>query len=1219
MTYFDKKTFRNGVKKSMNRLFFRILSAFLWVFCLCMWSCAAEPLLRVEDVTLPPEGEFVDLPVSISQNPGITRFKLMIDADRELVMDSIVAGAQAGAMCEPEDFESTTVQVIWSSDQPLEGDGRLFSVRFMMPKPGNYTVSLRLQSMLDAQGRPMEQGVTVGKGVLSVTEDAAGFEVLFFEDASRGEALNADSPQPAGTLSEAFEAVARSKSRVGTVLVRSDTSGRETAAVQAGSDVVVDLCGHSLTVEGAHAISNAGRLVLSDSTASPGLMRSTGGSAVYNTGSLTVQGGAYRGNFAVVNEGGDVLLSGGLFRGEGEPFLGECPLAAQTRLELVEDARDPFYQFWKTAPAPDCTVTFFLEDGVTQWNKVTVGYGSPVTPPKPPAKESDPQFDYDFKGWYTQPSGGQPADFTHVEQSFDVFAVYTAKEHIHHYTPTVVQATCIEKGYTLYQCRCKDSYREDETPLAAHRWEESPFDQVLCCGVCGALRGVVTREVTTAQPQSPAFVVDARCGQELHFGSVSVTLEPQALSALAQGEGALCIRGDLGELVLDAAALRELWQFSGGQPVCVEWGQSEPVRGELATLEQVKLAQMESLGGTSFWWSVLCGGREVFKEGFEEGSALLRVPLALQPDEAAFALAVDQSGGTRELKTALTEGTCAVTLGPTGSLGLMTRTQGVQLSLSEQSRHVDAGTSVGIGLLLQASPGESLDGMSLQVYYDSSVLCFLRADNLPEGVQAVVTPGQEGVVEIVAELQTPLDLSQTETLLATLVFCAAQDAPSGSASLRIGEMPKVTLSGQEQVAPVARSAEIMLWNLTVQFLPGEHAGLEPVTAYVRYGQAGLYQDAARQIPLAQPVPEAQAGYRLEQSCWFVQGEQQPVDFSALCQRTFLQSTTAVATAQPVVYSVTYHTGEGKNHPENPASYTVESPDLPLMDASWEQGRFVMWADGPGEDAQAVSYIAAGSTGDVELWAVWERHEYAVELPPQVRVISGIEEGQAGEFRAQAGVDVVFEAVISQGMRLEKVGYRVGDSAVAELSAQEGVYRIDGELLTGPLSIVVQQRVDGKVTLLDKEQYRALPFGYRVVLLTTQQPLSSGAFVLDKTALFYSEMLSDPQQNRHVYATIATAPKEGEDLSMRLGVDGQAHTETLTAGGDLTGDGVLTADDVRLVYLLYTGKWDTDTAFDISVRQRLLADVNGDGRVDTTDVQLLMAAVWAQQKQEQETP
>lgn len=1204
----------------MNRLFFRILSAFLWVFCLCMWSCAAEPLLRVEDVTLPPEGEFVDLPVSISQNPGITRFELMIDAGRELVMDSIVAGAQAGAMCEPEDFESTTVRVVWSSDQPLEGDGRLFSVRFMMPKPGNYTVSLRLQSMLDAQGRPMEQGVTVGKGMLSVTEDAAGFEVLFFEDASRGEALNADSPQPAGTLSEAFEAVARSKSGVGTVLVRSDTSGRETAAVQAGSDVVVDLCGHSLTVEGAHAISNAGRLVLSDSTASPGLMRSTGGSAVYNTGSLTVQGGAYQGVYAVVNEGGDVLLSGGLFRGEGEPFSGECPLAAQTRLELVEDARDPFYQFWKTAPAPDCTVTFFLEDGVTQWNKVTVGYGSPVTPPKPPAKESDPQFDYDFKGWYTQPSGGQPADFTHVEQSFDVFAVYTAKEHIHHYTPTVVQATCIEKGYTLYQCRCKDSYREDETPLAAHRWEATASEEVFSCKVCGALRSEVRREIRQVQMQGPEVVEQALCGQQVQFGKASVTLYAQALEALAQGDGTLRLEGDIGELVLDAGALKTLWEASGGQSVCLVWERCEPLRGELSGEADFRIAEMEEYGGVTYRWAVLRGDQEeILQEGFAQGEISLHVPFEAEPGQLPFALAVDEKGNTAEHKTSVTQEGCAIALQRPGRIGLMAREEGAQLVLTEKTRHVDAGGQALVDVALQASAGQRLEGVHLRVCYDKDALTFSGAQGLLQGLTATLPAGEEGVVEISGELPDGLEITQTENLLATLAFSVHTQIQSKTVCLDVEQMPKITLSGQEQVAPVARSAEIMLWNLTVQFLPGEHAGLEPVTAYVRYGQAGLYQDAARQIPLAQPVPEAQAGYRLEQSCWLVQGEQQPVDFSALCQRTFLQSTTAVATAQPVVYSVTYHTGEGKNHPGNPASYTVESPDLPLMDASWEQGRFVMWADGPGEDAQAVSYIAAGSTGDVELWAVWERHEYAVKLPPQVRVISGIEEGQAGEFRAQAGVDVVFEAVISQGMRLEKVGYRVGDSAVAELSAQEGVYRIDGELLTGPLSIVVQQRVDGKVTLLDKEQYRALPFGYRVVLLTTQQPLSSGAFVLDKTALFYSEMLSDPQQNRHVYATIATAPKEGEDLSMRLGVDGQAHTETLTAGGDLTGDGVLTADDARLVYLLYTGKWDTDTAFDISVRQRLLADVNGDGRVDTTDVQLLMAAVWAQQKQEQETP
>ena len=384
----------------MNRLFRMIFVAVVLSFCLVGWVCAASPELAVGSVTETGESEFVDLPVSITGNPGITQFEVMVGADRVLVMDSVVSGEQAGAMCRPQDFKSTTAQVTWSSSEPLEGDGTLFFLRFRRPKPGDYEVKLTLRSMKDGQGNSIKESVSVISGVLSVKE-AANFEVLFYEDASRDKLLNEGNPQPADSLSEAFEAVARSKSGVGTVLVRSDTSGRETAAVQAGSDVVVDLCGHSLTVEGAHAISNAGRLVLSDSTASPGLMRSTGGSAVYNTGSLTVQGGAYRGVYAVVNEGGDVLLSGGLFRGEGEPFSGECPLAAQTRLELVEDARDPFYQFWKTAPAPDCTVTFFLEDGVTQWNKVTVGYGSPVTPPKPPAKESDPQFDYDFKGWYT--------------------------------------------------------------------------------------------------------------------------------------------------------------------------------------------------------------------------------------------------------------------------------------------------------------------------------------------------------------------------------------------------------------------------------------------------------------------------------------------------------------------------------------------------------------------------------------------------------------------------------------------------------------------------------------------------------------------------------------------------------------------------------------------------------------------------------------------------
>lgn len=1203
----------------MNRLFRMIFVAVVLSFCLVGWVCAASPELAVGSVTETGESEFVDLPVSITGNPGITQFEVMVGADRVLVMDSVVSGEQAGAMCRPQDFENTTAQVTWSSSEPLEGDGTLFFLRFQRPKPGDYKVKLTLWSMKDGQGNSIKESVSLVSGVLSVKE-AANFEVLFYEDASRDKLLNEGNPQPADSLSEAFLAIAGSSGKVGTVLVKADTSSKESAVVQEGSDVEVDFAGHSFTAEGACAISNAGMLALNDSADRPGLVCSDGQSAVYNTGRLEILGGAYQGVYAVVNKGGTVRISGGLFSGDGKPFSGDCPLKEKTRLALVEDEKDRFYQFWEVVPAPDCTVRFFEEDSVTLWESVTVSYGQALTPPQAPVKPGDSQFDYEFEGWYTERVGGEKADFSCVESSFDVYARYTAKEHVHQYREDVIAPTCVKKGYTLFTCGCGDSYRGDETSLVAHQWEATASEEVFSCKVCGALRSEVRREIRQVQMQGPEVVEQALCGQQVQFGKASVTLYAQALEALAQGDGTLRLEGDIGELVLDAGALKTLWEASGGQSVCLVWERCEPLRGELSGEADFRIAEMEEYGGVTYRWAVLRGDQEeILQEGFAQGEISLHVPFEAEPGQLPFALAVDEKGNTAEHKTSVTQEGCAIALQRPGRIGLMAREEGAQLVLTEKTRHVDAGGQALVDVTLQASAGQRLEGVHLRVCYDRDALTFSGAQGLLQGLTATLPAGEEGVVEISGELPDGLEITKTENLLATLAFSVHTQIQSKTVCLDVEQMPKITLAGQEQVVPVGRSAEISLWNLTVQLLPKEHVQMQPMTAYVKYGQAGLYEDAARQALMQQPVLTADDGYMLEEDCWYEESAQQAMDFSSLQQMAFLENATIFVRAKPVVYSITYHLGEGKNHPENPASYTVESPDLPLMDASWEQGRFVMWADGPGEDAQAVSYIAAGSTGDVELWAVWERHEYAVELPPQVRVISGIEEGQAGEFRAQAGVDVVFEAVISQGMRLEKVGYRVGDSAVAELSAQEGVYRIDGELLTGPLSIVVQQRVDGKVTLLDKEQYRALPFGYRVVLLTTQQPLSSGAFVLDKTALFYSEMLSDPQQNRHVYATIATAPKEGEDLSMRLGVDGQAHTETLTAGGDLTGDGVLTADDVRLVYLLYTGKWDTDTAFDISVRQRLLADVNGDGRVDTTDVQLLMAAVWAQQKQEQETP
>ena len=76
----------------MNRLFRMIFVAVVLSFCLVGWVCAASPELTVGSVTETGESEFVDLPVSITGNPGITQFEVMVDAGRVLVMDSVVSG-----------------------------------------------------------------------------------------------------------------------------------------------------------------------------------------------------------------------------------------------------------------------------------------------------------------------------------------------------------------------------------------------------------------------------------------------------------------------------------------------------------------------------------------------------------------------------------------------------------------------------------------------------------------------------------------------------------------------------------------------------------------------------------------------------------------------------------------------------------------------------------------------------------------------------------------------------------------------------------------------------------------------------------------------------------------------------------------------------------------------------------------------------------------------
>lgn len=70
-------------------------------------------------------------------------------------------------------------------------------------------------------------------------------------------------------------------------------------------------------------------------------------------------------------------------------------------------------------------------------------------------------------------------------------------------------------------------------------------------------------------------------------------------------------------------------------------------------------------------------------------------------------------------------------------------------------------------------------------------------------------------MEISGELPDGLEITQTENLLATLAFSVHTQIQSKTVCLDVEQMPKSRCRDRSRSRPSPRSAEIMLWNLTV--------------------------------------------------------------------------------------------------------------------------------------------------------------------------------------------------------------------------------------------------------------------------------------------------------------------------------------------------------------------------------------------------------------------
>lgn len=117
----------------------------------------------------------------------------------------------------------------------------------------------------------------------------------------------------------------------------------------------------------------------------------------------------------------------------------------------------------------------------------------------------------------------------------------------------------------------------------------------------------------------------------------------------------------------------------------------------------------------------------------------------------------------------------------------------------------------------------------------------------------------------------------------------------------------------------------------------------------------------------QPVRE---GYVFEG--WF-SGETQ-FDFAA----AITGDVTLTAKWSPRGYSISYVLGGGTNAAGNPSGYTVESDTITLGAPTREGYTFAGWYDAE-ENGSLVTQIAAGSKGNITLYAAWQANSFEVDF------------------------------------------------------------------------------------------------------------------------------------------------------------------------------------------------------------------------------------------------
>ena len=220
--------------------------------------------------------------------------------------------------------------------------------------------------------------------------------------------------------------------------------------------------------------------------------------------------------------------------------------------------------------------------------------------------------------------------------------------------------------------------------------------------------------------------------------------------------------------------------------------------------------------------------------------------------------------------------------------------------------------------------------------------------------------------------------------------------------------------------------------------------------------------------------------------------------------------------------------------------------------------------------------------DTTITAIFDHATYTVTADG----ITGIPD------KATHGTDLIFTPSVA-GKVVTGITATINGNAVTVTKNSNGTYTIAGDAIIGDLTITATTVTGGWKFITKNSGYAVLTTSEQIAIFTAGR-LNSGTYLLDNEEMFYSSKYNG-------YVKIVAATETAETLSAKLTI-GTAETTDISYSGDINGVGGVTPADGGMIN---DALHEVEVAYTLKEKQRLEMDVNGDKKVTTADIVLIL--------------